>query len=89
MTKEKPPLPSDRLGRAHYEITELAKWARQVGMNNVAPRLVWTARLIQEEMNSRDSPQGEKRGRDDIALKIIGLADRGEITLDAIERLLQ
>jgi hypothetical protein len=41
----------DNLSTAHSEVTKAARWARQVGMNNVAPRLEYAARLIAEEIN--------------------------------------
>jgi hypothetical protein len=57
-----PPLSAEQLGvtepeeiwglqRAKKEVTEAARWARQVGFHNIAPRLEFAARLIQEEIN--------------------------------------
>jgi hypothetical protein len=43
------------LERAKKETSGAAKWARQSGFNNVAPRLEFAARLIQEAINNRDS----------------------------------
>jgi hypothetical protein len=41
------------LGRAKKEVAQIAKWARQQGFHNVAPRLEFAARLIQEELNKQ------------------------------------
>jgi hypothetical protein len=45
--------PPSGLERAHWEVNNAAKWARQVGMNNVAPRLEFAARIIREEINKQ------------------------------------
>ena len=42
------------LQQAKKEVSEASKWARQQGLANVAPRLEWAARLIQEEINMRE-----------------------------------
>jgi len=49
------------LERAKKEPTEAAKWARQCGFDNVAPRLEFASRLIQEEINKRDPANNSRR----------------------------
>jgi hypothetical protein len=41
------------LKRAKKEIAEAAEWACHVGFHNVAPRLEFAARLIQEQINKQ------------------------------------
>ena len=40
------------LPRAKQEVRDAARWARQQGFLNVAPRLEWAAQIIQEEINN-------------------------------------
>jgi len=51
------------LERAKKEVSDAAKWARQGGLNNVAPRLEFAARLIQEEINSRFQKEQSQIGK--------------------------
>jgi hypothetical protein len=44
------------LGRAKKEVADAARWARQIGNHNIAPRLEFAARLIQEEINKQKQP---------------------------------
>jgi hypothetical protein len=43
------------LPRAKREVQDAARWARQQGFLNIAPRLEWAARMIQEEINKTNS----------------------------------
>jgi len=57
MPKRFPPVSREEwnLSRAHKEVSDVATWARQVGFDNVAPRLEWAARLLKEELNKRQT----------------------------------
>ena len=48
------------LDRAHREVSDAARWAQQVGCNNVAARLRYASRLIKEELNRINTARGNK-----------------------------
>ena len=55
MHTEFPPTRCGTLADAHREILDAARWAKNAGFNNVAPRLFYAARLVKEEINKQEA----------------------------------